>query len=240
MKTFILFVAVAVTGLVFALAPAAHAATITIKPTNASADVGTLDSATETFTQNVTAFNGTDASFDLVLTAVAENGVWIDINDEPGIASDGDGNDNWDQAGENGDFSVAIANFEAGTSGYTVANVDFGMLVFNVAASGGGADSGTFDLINGVGTAFTWVDNNAGSDFTGMGVLGVGGFDLQGMNGGVRVTSFSLNHAGGSGSAWRPNTLDIEYVFVPEPATMSLLAMGGLGVLLRRRRRRSA
>ena len=238
MKTFILFVAVAVTGWVFALAPAAHAATITIKPTNASADVGTLDSATETFTQNVSGFNGTDASFDLVVTAVAEKGVWIEKVGDLGITSTGDTDENWDQAGENGDFTVTIASFVAGTSGYTVASVDFGMRLLTLDAAAGDSDSGTFDLINGVETAFTWVDNNAGSDFTGM--LEPGDFDLQGMNGGVRVTSFSLNHAGGSGSAWRPNTLDIEYVFVPEPATMSLLAMGGLGVLLRRRRRRSA
>ena len=228
----------AVAGLVLALAPAAQAATITIAPTDASADVGTLDSATETFTQNVSGFNGTDASFDLVVTAVAENGVWFDKNGSLGITSTGENNENWDQAGENGDFTVTIANFVAGTSGYTVANVDFGMRLLTLAADGGNNDSGTFDLINGVGTAFTWVDNNAGSGFTGM--LVPGDFDLQVMNGGVRVTSFSLNHAGGTSNAWRLDTLDIEYEFVPEPATMSLLAMGGLGVLLKRRRRRSA
>ena len=41
------------------------------------------------------------------------------------------------------------------------------------------------------------------------------------MNGGVRVTSFSLNHAGATSNAWRLDTLDIEHEFVviSEPAT---------------------
>ena len=204
----------AVAGLVLTLAPAAQAqTTITIAFSNASADDGTLDEATETFTTSVAAFNGTDASFDLVVTAVAENGTWIEQNSDLGITWTGENNFNWDQAGENGDFTVTIANFVAGTSGYTEANVDFGMRELFLGASAGGSDSGTFDLINGVATAFTWTDTNDGNDeFTG--ALG-DHFDLQVMNGGVRVTSFSLNH---TASAWRVKDLDIEYIYDSNPS----------------------
>ena len=219
MKKMITLLAVA--GLVLTLAPAAQADLITIAFSNASADDGTLDSATETFTQNVAAFNGTDASFDLVVTAVAENGTWIEQNSDLGITWTGENNFNWDQAGENGDFTVTIANFVAGTSGYTEANVDFGMRDLFLGASSGPNDSGDFDLINGVAPApaLIWTDTNNGDDFTGN--LD-DHFDLQVMNGDVRVTSFSLNNAGGSSNAWRVRDLDIEYdytVDAPSPPT---------------------
>ena len=221
----------AVAGLVLALAPAAQAAAITIAFSDASADDGTLDEATETFSQNVSGFNGTDASFDLVVTAVAENGVWIDHNDtgDLGITLTGENNTQWDQAGENGDFTVAIANFVAGTSGYTEANVDFGMRLLTLNASSGNNDSGIFDLINGGATSLTWQDGNGGSDFPGM---GENEFDLQVMNGGLRVTSFSLNHTGTTSNSWRMDTLAIEYEFVviSEPATtLAITSITSLG-----------
>ncbi len=41
---------------------------------------------------------------------------------------------------------------------------------------------------------------------------------------------------GDFGSSYEP-TIDMEYHYIPEPATMSLLAIGGIGMLIRRKRR---
>ena len=70
-------------------------------------DGGVFNSSTHTFTKNI-ALGGSDATFDLVLTAVATGGNWINGGR---IAS------NRVEPPESGAFSVAIDNWAAGTSG---------------------------------------------------------------------------------------------------------------------------
>jgi hypothetical protein len=220
------------------MAAASQAATITYSLVDDWDSV--LDSATETYTKNVTGFNGTNASFDLIITAEASGGNWF--AGTAGVGITGGANDKIDVAGENGTFTVAVANFIAGTSGYDVNNVDFGFVRQDLASADGATNSGSFVSLNGASpsSSLIWVDENDGiSSFTG----DENGYtDLQLMNDtygtGDRLTSFTENLVSGP---WRYNSLQVEYDFavVPEPGTYALL--GGLlalsSVMLRRRRR---
>ena len=59
--------------------------------------------------------------------------------------------------------------------------------------------------------------------------------DVIPMNVTARVIGLDINSAWGD--AYSPALRELQFIEVPEPATMALLAFGGLGVLLRRRRR---
>ena len=195
----------------------------------ASVDGGAFSSNTATYTQNFTNVGGTDVSFDLVLTAVASAN-WSAAG--TGIAG---GDNGRVDPGESGTFSLSIANFNAGTSNYIEANVDFGLTIHGLNNDAKGAsDSGTFTLINGVApsSTLTWTDSNGGSDFTGHS----GNFNLPLMNetygDGSNVTSFT--HLG-AGAAWRFNNQAIFYS-LPEPSSTALLGLGLSSLLLRRKR----
>ncbi|MGB2266877.1 MAG: hypothetical protein ACPIB0_08585, partial [Akkermansiaceae bacterium] len=160
-------------------------------------DGGTFGSDTHTWTQSFTNVGGTDVSFDLVMTVSGSAALG------GGTTSMGIANGSVD-SGESATFSMAIANFNAGTSNYTEDIVDFGFTAHNLSTNArGSTDSGTFTLINGVApsSTLTWTDANAGSDFTGM---GNSTFDLALMNttygDGSAVTSFTHEWAGASWS----------------------------------------
>lgn len=204
-------------------------------------DDGTLNSSTETWTTSVTGFNGTDSSFDLVITATALNSnTWSD-NGSGGLAITGDGTNDARVDGTNEDatFSLSIANFMAGTSGYTVDNVDFGLVELTFAGTRAAGDSGTFSLLNGAApsSTLTWAETDVGTDFTGDN--GDDSFNLQLMNDtfgtGSRLTSFQHDIAG---DTWSFSNIDIEYAFVPvpEPSSVALIGLGGFALALRRRR----
>ena len=200
---------------------------------------GAVDGTTAamTWTQNVTNFNGTDASFDLVISGAAIGGNWFTSAGTMGV----DTNDV--NAGEGGAFSVAIANFNAGTTGLTVGNVDFGFVGHTTARDTGSTDSGTFTLLNGdtPSSTLTWLDaGGSGSGFTGDNDDGI--FDLETMLvtytdavAGDRLTSFTHVGAGGN---FRFFTTDVEYAFIPEPATSGMLfGLGAVFLLFIRRRK---
>ena len=187
---------------------------------------------TATYTQNFINVGGTDVSFDLVLTAVAGDTAgstsWSENGGRIGGARVGQG--------ESGAYSLSIANFNAGTSNYIEANVDFGLTVHRLASdSRSPTDQGTFTLINGVAPSsdLTWTDSNGGSDFTGHTVT----FDLDLMNDtygdGENVTSFT--HLNPSTPEWTFIDQAIFYA-LPEPSSTSLLGLGGLALMLRRKR----
>jgi hypothetical protein len=199
----------------------------------ASVDGGVFGSETHTYTQNFTNVGGTDVSFDLVLTAVA--------GDTAGTTfwSTGTriGTDRVNQ-NESGTFSLSIANFNAGTSNYIEANVDFGLTLHRLSSDArGGTDQGTFTLINGVAPSsdLTWTDSNANiGEFDGK---GFNFFDLELMNDtygdGENVTSFT--HLNPSSPNWSFFNQSIFYS-LPEPSSTSLLGLGGLALMLRRKR----
>lgn len=204
-------------------------------------DDGTLDESTETWTTTVTGFNGSDASFDLVITATASNSnTWSDSTTTSlAITGNGARNDRVDGTNEHATFSLGIENFNAGTSGYTVGNVDFGLVELTFTGTLQATDSGTFSLLNGAAptSTLTWIETDVGMDFTGDN--GDQSFNLQLMNdtfgSGSRLTSFQHDITNG---IWSYSGMDIEYEFVPvpEPSSTALLSLGGLALALRRRR----
>ena len=191
-------------------------------------DGGALDSATETWTHNVTNIDGSGVSFDLVLT-VAANGNLTSLSGM-GIFT-GSGN-NFVEPGDSATFSLAIENLV----GIDVSKLYYAMTIHGLHTNAkGGTDSGTFTLINGVApsSTLTWTDSNGGSDFTGH----TGSFNLPLMNAaygdGSDVTSFT--HAG-AGAAWTFFSQGVEFAVVPEPSSTALLGLGGLALMLRRKR----
>ena len=188
---------------------------------------------TATYTQSFTNVGGTDVSFDLVLTAVAGDTAGPTTWSANGSRIGG-GRVNQN---ESGTFSLSIANFNAGTSNYIEANVDFGMTFHRLASDArGNTDQGTFTLINGVAPSsdLTWTDSNAGTAFVGE---DFNFFDLQLMNDtygdGGNVTSFT--HLNPSTASWSFSNQEIFYS-LPEPSSTALLGLGGLALMLRRKR----
>ena len=179
-----------------------------------------------------------------MITAVASGGNWNDDDGTTGMGIVGTLDIRVDAAGENGAFSVAIGsgNFNAGTSGYVEANVDFGFVELLLNGAAATSDSGTFSSLNGAApsSTLTWVEADAGSDFTGDNVDQ--SFNLQTVNNtygtGTRLTSFSHDWATAANNAWRYNTVTVEHAFipVPEPSSTALLGLGGLALILRRRK----
>ena len=190
-------------------------------------DGGALDSATETWTHNVTNIDGSGVSFDLVLTAVATGGNWsVATGSSMGVGS------GRFEPGESGAFTLSIENLV----GIDVSKLYYAMTIHGLHTNAkGGTDSGTFTLINGVApsSTLTWTDSNGGSDFTGH----TGSFNLPLMNAaygdGSDVTSFT--HAG-AGAAWTFFSQGVEFAVVPEPSSTALLGLGGLALMLRRKR----
>jgi len=194
----------------------AQGAPVTLNYTMGTDADGAKDGTTDTmtWTKNVTDFNGTDASFDVVISGAAIGGNWFTSVGTMGIG------DNDVDSGEGGMFSVAIANFNAGTSGYVVGNVDFGFVNHTTARDTGATDSGTFTTLNGdtPSSTLTWVDaGGSGSGFTGDN--NDGSFDLETMLvtytdavAGDRLTSFTHVGAGGD---FRFFTTSVEYDYAP-------------------------
>ncbi|MEM7601940.1 MAG: PEP-CTERM sorting domain-containing protein [Verrucomicrobiota bacterium] len=215
--------------------PSVHASLITVQLNDSNADDGSLDSSTELF-RSSQSLSG--ATFDLLITAVAANGVFNEgTSAELAITTLAGDSSNIDVSGEDASFSLLIDNFSSGSSGFVLGDLDFGFRTLELSAATAAADEGNFNMINGSSSAFAWADGNGGSDFTGH--LGTDAqFDLQAMNAGNRVTSFSHLYVGG---AWRYDNVDIEFNFtpIPEPTTLVgllSLAIGGFLLSLRRKR----
>jgi hypothetical protein len=219
-------------------AMSSQAATIFTESFTLGAGMAT-GSGTDTHTYSTTIIvDGSDASFDLVVTAVGSD-TWTGALGSLGIT--GGASSTLMDPGESGAFSVTLDNWDAGTSAFVEADVDFGFgsqYMHNNAK--GGTDSGTFTLLNGAApsSTLTCIDSNGGSDFTGH----TTSFDLSIMNDtygsvgvGDAVTSFTHVAAG---AAWSFSSVTVEYSVVPEPGTYALLGgLLALGAVMVRRRR---
>jgi hypothetical protein len=132
----------------------------------------------------------------------------------------------------------------------------------SASSPGGGTVTLTFPSTNVAGMTFDWAwgDRTPGDyEIVINGSTSLGTFNVDAAGGTTaqqstepithilfdsvqaNVTSIDINmsYAGaGNTNSWGSDEMEV-FEAVPEPATMSLLAIGGLGVLLKRRRRRS-
>lgn len=136
--------------------------------------------------------------------------------------------------------NIQVVNFSSGGGSLTAAdivNLSFDFVAYVGAV--GGSDAG---FVTAGGNTGNWVDMNAGSDFVGhvSGGDGVGGVQLSGtgadsLAGTSIVSSFELG-AENASTAWRIDSISVSGEVVPEPSSTALLGLGGLALILRRRK----
>lgn len=196
---------------------------------------------TATFTSaSVTAADGLatfQISFDITPTA----GTAIVTNGNGFFGVDDESFSNTEAVASIGNLQVV--NFAANGGSMTVSDVT--NLSFDFVAYSGAVGGGDTGFITANGDTGNWSDMNAGSDFTGhvSGGNGVGGVQLIGDNtnsltGDSTVTSFNLG-ATGTSSTWRIDNISVIGMTteaIPEPSSAALLGLGGLALILRRRK----
>ena len=197
-------------------------------------DDGTLDGAMETWTTTFTAANG-NYSYDIGLTITTDNaGGLLEGSDALDV-----------RAGETHTFTLNITNFTdlSGTGNFSLNSFTFTDVNLDAARSTN--DAGTFTA-NGIDG--NWVDTNgtvAGENFQGEPLSLIGPQNSDPANGdlnpfdGSDVTTFAHERTGDGDYRFEEVgfKVTIDNAAVPEPSSLTLLAMFSLLAAGRRRRK---
>jgi hypothetical protein len=241
----------AIAGLVLALAPAAQAAPIPLT----SANVTYSGTGTTKTIDSIDGLNfNIEAPSSLVITTwdggqlatrkdLAEDGTIL-VNNQPSTGqqayvTDLALNTGWSFDSVSEVFEANLTNNIAPTL-----TIELDQVVLILFESKGN-DSPTVQAYNGttaLGTALTiasgdWGDTGALSGTFSNQAAAAVGISLSDL--GVEVDDTVTRFVFSTTNGWDPIEIMVDSNLVPEPATMSVLAIGGLGLLLKRRRRRA-
>ncbi|MGJ8674248.1 PEP-CTERM sorting domain-containing protein [Rubritalea sp.] len=124
--------------------------------------------------------------------------------------------------------NLTFTNFQANGSGFTIA--DFSDLTFSSFSIGAGGNNNDGANVT-FGGSTTNQNLNSGN-------IGTGTFALTGFGSGSGDSLTLAVDSGQSNNRWNVNGLEVSYTTaaVPEPSSTALLGLGGLALILRRRK----
>lgn len=175
---------------------------------------------------------------------------YVDLSNLTGSMGGSSGNNNWGTFGGTNDNALfgdtsggALAVIGSGNNGHYV---DFGIsmagyqdpiISFSTRGTGTGFDSGVWSWSTD-GSAFTTLTGvNTATRSTSFGSRTVDFSSFDGLdNAGITIFRYTLSGASGTGGNNRIDNVQINATAVPEPAAFSLVGLGGLSLLARRRR----
>lgn len=195
-------------------------------------DDGAVDEATEEWTLSHTDASG-NFSYDVTLTISTD-----DASGALNLAS----NDLNVRAGETHTFSIAVSNFVdlSGTGNFSLGSFTYTDVILD--AAGVGTDEGTFTANGIVGNWDDYNSNVSGENFQGepLSLIGPQSSTAGSLNpfDGSDVVSFTHERTGTSGHRFEDVgfRVKVSEAAVPEPGSLSLLAMMSMFAVGRRRR----